>query len=94
VDSTVLKTVVTKVKDGMSAITVTPVRLISRLEPGKEYPSPGSFILRSVESAGEVIESGDVIVITSKIVSILEGRCYELSTLNHNYGDVFCLSTN
>ncbi|WP_292589022.1 coenzyme F420-0:L-glutamate ligase [Mesotoga sp. UBA5557] len=80
-DSTVLETVVTKVKDGMSAITVTPVRLISRLEPGKEYPSPGSFILRSVESAGEVIESGDVIVITSKIVSILEGRCYELSQI-------------
>jgi hypothetical protein len=33
VDSTVLVTVVTKVKDGMSAITVTPVRLMSRLEP-------------------------------------------------------------
>jgi coenzyme F420-0:L-glutamate ligase / coenzyme F420-1:gamma-L-glutamate ligase len=58
------------------AITLFGVPGLPEIEPGADL---APMILAAAVSAGTPIESGDVVVVTSKIVSKAEGRIVELS---------------
>ncbi|KUK93229.1 MAG: Uncharacterized protein XE05_1121 [Thermotogales bacterium 46_20] len=80
-------------------VTVIPIRLDSPLSPEENYGNSGEFILSAIGRTGVEIEQGDVIVVTSKIISILENRCFKLEEVRPSLrakllGKVFGKSPN
>ncbi len=69
----------------MRGVTVLPVELDSPLSPENEYESPGKFVYSAIETNGVTLEENDVVVVTSKIVSILERRCFELDKVRPSF---------
>ncbi len=80
---------------GLGPISVYPVKLDTPILPGESSESIGSVILSALSKNSLRIEENDVVVVTSKIVSILEERCYETSKVKPSLrarvlGKVFC----
>jgi len=66
-------------------VTTIPIRLDSPLSPEESYGNPGEFIFSAIGKAGVEIGQGDVIVVTSKIISILENRCTRLGEVRPSF---------
>ncbi|MBL8115963.1 MAG: coenzyme F420-0:L-glutamate ligase [Anaerolineae bacterium] len=61
------------------SITITALPGIPLIKTGDDL---SSVILDSISQAGMVLETGDVLVVTSKIVSKSEGRIFDLQTVH------------
>lgn len=57
-------------------LTLTPISGIPLIQPGDDL---AEIILRAIAKAGAKLEDGDVLVVTSKIVSKAEGRLVNLA---------------
>lgn len=57
-------------------LTLTPISGIPLIQPGDDL---AEIILRAIAKAGTKLEDGDVLVVTSKIVSKAEGRLVNLA---------------
>lgn len=64
---------------GLGPISAHPVKLDTPILPGESSDSTGNVVFSALSRNGLRIEENDVVVVTSKIVSILEGRCCETS---------------
>ncbi|HET7737428.1 MAG TPA: coenzyme F420-0:L-glutamate ligase [Tepidiformaceae bacterium] len=62
----------------MATISVSGVQGLPEVEPGSDL---GSLILESAAASGTPVVDGDIVVVTSKIVSKAEGNIVELSTI-------------
>lgn len=62
----------------MTGLQVFPVTGLPEITPGADL---AAMILAAAAEAGSALQSGDVVVITSKIVSKAEGRTVELETV-------------
>lgn len=59
----------------MSSLQIFGVAGLPEIEPGADL---ATSVLRAADEAGEALRDGDVVVVTSKIVSKAEGRTVEL----------------
>ncbi|HRE47419.1 MAG TPA: coenzyme F420-0:L-glutamate ligase [Aggregatilineales bacterium] len=59
-------------------ITITPIPAIPLIQAGDDLPA---LIADALQNAGIILENGDVLVITSKIVAKAEGRFVDLRTV-------------
>ncbi len=71
--------------DRSNTIGVVLVKLDEPLLPGQAYDSPGNFVLSAIRSNGFNVEENDLVVVTSKIVSILERRCHEPNKIKPSF---------
>ena len=59
-------------------IRIIPIRGVGEVRPGDDV---ATVLVEAFEGQGQAFESGDVLVVTQKIVSKAEGRIVELSTV-------------
>ena len=59
-------------------VTIIPVRGVGEVRPGDDV---AAVLVEAFESQGKRFETGDVLVVTQKIVSKAEGRIVELTTV-------------
>ncbi|MEW6718137.1 MAG: coenzyme F420-0:L-glutamate ligase [Chloroflexota bacterium] len=60
------------------SLTLTPLPNMPLIQPGDDLPG---IINQSLQQAGIVLQSGDILVVTQKIVSKAEGRLVNLGTV-------------
>jgi len=63
----------------MSRLEIIGIEGLPEIEPGADI---ASLVLQAADAAGDPLRDGDIVVVTSKIVSKAEGRVVDLSTVD------------